>query len=246
MRLPLLALILIGSAAAAQDGPAGIAFELGLGAQSAPGYFGADTNVTGPTGSFALDRFTFGSLGTSGEDKLGLGFTGSFRYIGPRRAEDYDELTGLTDIDAALEVGGGVTYTGPNFEVYAVARRGLGGHEGYVGEIGGDLLFFPSDAVTLRVGPRLLAGDADYANTYFGVTAAEAAASSFVAFEATGGAMSRGFELSADYALTPDWGLTGTLRYDELLNDAANSPITQSSDQVTVGLVVTRDFSFGF
>ncbi|MEY1556128.1 MipA/OmpV family protein [Yoonia sp. R2331] len=246
MRHAILALVLTGSAATAQDGPAGIAFELGIGAQSAPGYFGSDSNQTGPTGSFALDRFTFGSLGTSGEDKTGLGVTGSFRYIGARTSDDYAELTGLNDIDAALEVGGGVTYTGPNFEVYAVARRGLGGHEGYVGELGGDLIFYPSQAVTLRVGPRLLAGDDDYAGTYFGVTAAEAAASSFSAFEASGGAMSRGVEISADYALTSDWGLTGTLRYDELLNDAARSPITQSADQVTVGLVVTRDFSFGF
>ena len=242
----MIALLLTGSAASAQDGAAGIAFNLGLGAQSAPGYFGSDTNETGPTGSFALDRFTFGSIGTSGEDRLGVGFTGSFRYIGPRRAEDYAELTGLTDIDAALEMGGGVTYTGRNFDVYAVARRGHGGHEGYVGELGGDLIFYPSEAVTLRVGPRLLAGDDTYAGTYFGVTAAESAASSFAAFDAEGGALSRGIEISADYAFTPDWGLTGTLRYDELLNDAANSPITQSSEQVTVGLVVTRDFSFGF
>ncbi len=246
MRTAIIALLLTTTPAFAQDGAAGIAFNLGLGAQSSPGYFGADGNVTGPTGSFKLQRFKLGSLGTSNEESLGLGFTGSFRYIGPRSADDYAELTGLDDIDPAIEVGGGVTYTGSNFDVYAVARRGLGGHEGYVGEIGGDLIFYPSDVLTLRAGPRLLAGDEDYAGTYFGVTAAEAAASSFTAFTPSSGVLSRGFEISAEYDLTPDWGLTGTLRYDELLGDAASSPITQSTDQVTVGLVVTRDFSFGF
>ena len=245
MRHLMIILAVTGTAASAQDN--GIAFTAGLGAQSAPGYFGAQDNVTGVTGSFSLDRLRFGPLDIGGgADSYGLGFTGSFRYIGERTAEDYAELPGLNDIDAAIELGGGVTYSAPGYEVYAVARRGLGGHEGTVGELGGDLIFYPNSDVTLRVGPRLLAGDDAYTGTYFGVTEDEAAASTFDAFDPSGGALSRGIEVSADYALTSEWGVTGTVRYDELLNDAANSRITQSSDQVTASIVIKRDFSFGF
>ncbi len=246
MRLMILAFALTASAAVAQDGPAGISFNAGLGVESSPDYFGADTSSVGATGSFSLDRLTFGSIGLGGGDDRGFGFTGSVNYIGGRSADDYSELTGLDDIDPALELGGGFSYTGDNFEVYAVARRGIGGHEGTVGEIGGDLIFYPNTATTLRIGPRLLAADDTYTSTYFGVTPDEAAASRFAAFAPEGGIVSRGVEISADYAITDDWGLTGTLRYDELLGDAARSPIVQSTDQLSVGLVVTRDFSFGF
>lgn len=244
----ILILILTATGAAAQDGGFALSFEGGLGAQSAPAYFGSDENEIGPTGSFALDRFRLGGFEIGGGDTLGLGLTGSFRYIADRRAEDYAELTGLSDIDAAIEVGGGLTYTFPDVEVFAIARRGFGGHEGYVAEVGGDLIVPLSDQLTLRAGPRLLAGDDTYTDTYFGVTAAEAATSAYSAYDPDGGALSRGVEVSADYDFNDDWGVIGTVRYDEWINDAAESPIVQggSSDGVTASIVITRDISFGF
>jgi len=48
------------------------------------------------------------------------------------------------------------------------------------------------------------------------------------------------------YQVTPDWGVLGILRYDQLQGDAADSPIVQSKDQTSVSLMVTRRFSFGF
>lgn len=249
MRLPIICLMLSTSAAMAQEGPAGIAFTFGLGAESTPGYFGSDSAVTGPAVSFSLDRFRWGSIGIGeGPEQDGLGFTGSFRFIGERSAEDFEELRPYETIDPALEMGGGLTFTTPGTESYAVVRRGIGGHEGYVAELGGDLIFYPSKAVTLRAGPRLLAGDDTFAQTYFGENFLESEAVPLAGggFAAGGGVLSRGVEIVADYDVTADWGITGTLRYDELLNDAANSPITQSKDQVTASIVVTRDFSFGF
>ena len=227
---------------------------LGIGPQSAPGYFGADSNDIGVTGNFNIQELNFGPLrlgGAEGGAAQGLGFTGSFRYIGERNGDEFRELTGTDPLDAALELGGGVTYTTDNFYVFALARYGVTGHDSLVGELGGDAIFRPSDPVELRVGPRLFFGDDDYAQRYFGVTAAEATANQaagydLTAYDAAGGLLSRGIEASAAYAFSEDWGVKATVRYDEFMNDAAESPIVrQGSDTATTAsLVVTRRFSF--
>ena len=91
MRLVAPLLTLLATGATAQEGSLGfgLAFDGGLGVQSAPGYFGAGENETGVTGSFELERFRLGGFAIGGEEVPGLGFTGSFRYIADRRAEDF-------------------------------------------------------------------------------------------------------------------------------------------------------------
>ncbi|MFZ3582260.1 MipA/OmpV family protein [Loktanella sp. DJP18] len=225
-------------------------FIVGIGPQSAPGYFGSDENEVGVSGTFAVQELNFGPLrfgGAEGGAPEGFGFSGSVRFIGERDGVKYRELAGTTPIDAALELGGGLTYATQNFQVFGLARYGVTGHESLVGEVGADLIFRPSDPVELRVGPRLFYGDDDYAQTYFGVTAAEAGnGNTLTAFDASGGMLSRGIEASASYAFSEDWGLQGKLRYDEFTNDAADSPIvTQGSDSATTASVlVTRRFNF--
>ena len=236
----------IASAAAAQN-----SVTVGLGPQSAPAYFGSDENEVGVTGNFSIQQLNFGPLrmgGSEGGAATGIGFTGSFRYIGERKAEDYPELTGLADLDAALEIGGGLTYTADNFEVFGLARYGVMGHSSLTGDLGANAILRPTDQLTLRVGPRLFFGDDEYAQRYFGVTATEAAnpGNTFTAYDATGGLLSRGFEVSADYAFNADYGVTATVRYDEYLNGAADSPIVQqgSSDAVTAAILLTHRFNF--
>jgi outer membrane scaffolding protein for murein synthesis (MipA/OmpV family) len=94
----------------------------------------------------------------------------------------------------------------------------------------------------------LFGGDDDYAATYFGVTGDEAGASSFDAFDASGGLISRGLEASVSYDFNEDWGVTGSVTYEEFLDSAADSPIVQqgSSDQMSVSVVVTRALEFNF
>lgn len=242
MRIFVLPFLFAATSVAAQDAEYGngVAFTLGLGASSTPNYFGSENSSVGPTGSFVPESFQFGSLsfGRNGGDANGLGFKGSFRYIGERTAADNPELAGIPDIDAALEVGGGLSYSTDNAEVYAVGRYGVIGHEAFVGEIGGDLILQPNSQTEFRFGPRVFFGDDTYANTYFG--------SAGDGYTATGGLLSRGLEASIAYDVTDNWGVVGTINYDELLNDAANSPIVQTTDQLGVSLVVTRKVSWSF
>lgn len=249
------AFAICGTSAVAQDRTLGVT--IGIGPQSAPTYFGADTADIDATGSFGLDRLTFGGLDIgSGEDPDGFGFKGGFRYIGERTADESPELAGLADIDAALELGGGVTYsylpdgTAQHWGNYAFAevRYGVVGHEAIVAELGADLIYAPNAQLEFRAGPRLFGGADEYADTYFGVTPDEATASDFTAFEATGGILSRGVEASVSYDFNDAWGVVGSVTYEEFLEDAAESPIVQqgSQDQVSVSLVVTRALEFNF
>lgn len=250
MRLCLIALICLPSLGAAQDAVPeaqdGISFTLGVGARSKPEYFGADENAIGPTGSFSLEQLEFGPISRGGGDGLGLQFKPSIGFVGARSADDYDELTGLEDVDFSFEIGGGLSFTAPAYEVFAKVRQGVSGHGAVVAEVGGDVFYRPSEDLTLSVGPRVFWGDEDYAQTYFGVTAAESAASGFDAFEAEAGIMRAGVEAKAEYQFNDNWGVTGKVSYDQLRDDAADSPISASDDQVSASVVLTRRITLGF
>jgi len=227
-------------------------FTIGAGISGSPGYFGADEMEVGPTGTFRFEYLRFGSLefgnpDPNAEDE-GLSFGASFRYVPERTSDDYAELDGLDDVDATFELGGSVAYTTPLYEVSAELRYGLGGHESFVAELGADVFHRPTDRLELSLGPRLLMGDSDYARTYFGVTEDEAGASDFDAYDPQGGLLTAGVEFGATYELTDLWGLEGNIRYDRYIGDAADSPIVQSEsdDQVSLDLLVTRRFDFSF
>ena len=229
-------------------GPA-LAFSLGAGVGSVPGYFGSDEAELSPEiafdfGAVRLGPFSFGDAGPE-EIEEGFGFRGSARYVPKRSPDDYHELEGLEDADAAIEVGGGVSFARSWWEVFAVGRFAIGGHESVVGELGMDLIARPSDRFTLSAGLRILIGSDDYAKTYFSVSIQEAAASSYEAFDATGGVLSSGVEVEATYQLTAAWALEGNVHLERLQNDAADSPITAENDQLSTNFAVTRRFNFG-
>lgn len=230
----------------AQEQGNGIAFRFGLGPSFQPGYFGDEDMEPGVGAAFTLERFRLGGLSLGGDDSFGLGFGGSLRVIGGRSADDFAELSGLADIDPALEIGGGLEFTAPGYEVFAKVRYGVIGHESFVAELGGDLVFRPSDQLSIKVGPRMLLGDDTYAQTYFGVSPTEADASDFTAFDASGGLVSTGAEAEATYAINDDWEVVSSLQYDVLREDAAASPLTRSNDMLSGRIVLTRRITLGF
>ena len=244
----LLATFLISSplAVTAQEQANGIEFRFGLGPSLKPGYFGDDDIDTGAAAKFELERLQLGGLALGGGGDYGFGLGGSVRIVGARSADDFSELEGLDDIDASLEIGGGLEFTAPNYDLFAKIRYGVVGHESFVAELGSDLYYRPSDQLTIKAGPRILLGDDDFAQTYFGVTEAEEDASIFDAFDARGGIISAGATAEATYAINDDWEVVGALQYDQLRADAADSPITQSDDQFSGSIVLTRKIKFGF
>lgn len=241
----------LAAPAMAQDGA--FTFTLRGGVGMSPEYFGSDEYKTGPDFGF---RFNYLGLRNGREfgnpdpwaDSLGWGVHGAFRYIPERDSSDYSELKGLDDVDAALELGLGLGYTAEYFTAFADVRRGFGGHESWVGEAGADAILRPSPDWRLTLGPRLFWGSDSYSDTYFGVSSSEASASGLSSYDADGGLLGAGVELGARYRITDNWGLEGALTWQQLQNDAADSPITDegSEDQWRVRVGLTRTFNLRF
>ncbi|MFT7145343.1 MAG: outer membrane scaffolding protein for murein synthesis (MipA/OmpV family) [Yoonia sp.] len=241
------ALIAAPVVAVAQDGQNEVSFRLGLGPNLAPSYFGDADQDAGLGFKFSLETVKVGPLSREMGAASGLGFGGSLRYISGRDAADFEELAGLEDIDPALELGGSVKYSAPYYELFASLRYGAVGHKSFVSEIGGDMIYRPTDKLRMSIGPRFLWGDDTYANTYFGVTGEESEANEvFDPFEAGSGMISSGAELEAVYEVSENWQVIGTITYDRLRGDAANSPITQSDEQLSTQIVLTRKITFNF
>ena len=245
--LVIAALIATPYFAVAQDGQNEVSFRLGLGPNLDPSYFGDADQDAGVGFKFSLERIKVGPISREPGAASGLGFGPSLRYIAGRDASDFDELAGLATIDPSLELGGRVKYSAPSYELFASLRYGAIGHESFVSEIGGDIIYRPTDNFTLSAGPRILWGDDTYASTYFGVAASEAGVgNSFAAFDASGGLVSAGAELEAIYALSDNWQVIGTVTYDKLRGDAADSPITEQDEQLSTQIVLTRKITFNF
>ncbi|TCD16150.1 MipA/OmpV family protein [Oricola cellulosilytica] len=237
-----------GGATADERGP-GIEFELGAGALTAPHYEGSSRYRVRP---FPLIRFGYLQLpngfALGGGDGQGLSAAPSFRYRAARKAEDAPELTGLRDVDAAVEIGGGLRYTAGNVRLFGDLRYGAIGHNGITGEIGADMIAAPAERLTVSAGPRLSFADDRYMRTYFGVTAGEAAASPFSAFAPSGGFKSAGVGTAARYQFDDRWALEAEASWNRLIGDAGNSPIVAagSRDQFSAGIGLVRKFSLGF
>ncbi len=236
--------------AAAQD--RALTLNLGVGLAAVPAYPGADRYEAQPDLNFSSGSLTWGTftLGTRrpSASQEGLSLGGSFRLIGSRDAADAPELAGLEEIDTAVELGLALTYQDRNWRAFGQIRQGFGGHDGITGTLGADLIFRPSNRITVTAGPRLHLGDADYAGTYFGVSAQEATQSDFGRFDAGGGLLGAGFQVRGSYETDGPWSVEGRISYERLQNSAADSPITQSgsADQWQLSIGLSRSFSLRF
>ncbi|MCA3694716.1 MipA/OmpV family protein [Aquidulcibacter sp.] len=86
--------------------------------------------------------------------------------------------------------------------------------------------------------------DKKYAQTYFGITSSQSAASSLPVYTAKSGAKDVGIDVLGSYKVTENYSVTGFVGYRRLLSEAADSPIVKrgDKDQVTFAIGITRSF----
>ncbi len=85
----------------------------------------------------------------------------------------------------------------------------------------------------------------DYMTSFFGVTAAQSAASGLARYTPDAGFKDVSAGLTAAIDLSDRWTLLLTGRYTHLIGDAADSPVVESESQFFGGLGLAYKFSLG-
>ncbi|MBO6676009.1 MAG: MipA/OmpV family protein [Rhizobiales bacterium] len=232
---------------------------LGLGAGFTPDYQGSDEyrvmalpvitarNVFGFNFTpFALSYNLAQYNSAGGAWSVGFGPRVAFDF--GRDQDDNVALAGLGDVDSSILPGGFVNLRlGPALATASFGQDVADGHDGAVVDLGLSTFVPVTQQITLMPGITASWADDDYMQSYFGITAAQAATSAYGAYNAEAGLKSVGANVNAIYAINENWAANTRLSYERLLGDAADSPIVDgpgSANQFSVMFGVTRGFSF--
>lgn len=223
-----------------------------LGPQLVPSYPGADTVSVRPLIDFSRARgdtpFTFEAADESAGFALlrrgGMAIGPAIGFEGSRTRGDVGAP--VDKVGFTVEAGAFIQYQlSETIRLRAELRKGIGGHEGWVGSLGGDYVMRSGDAWLVAFGPRLTLADDRYHRAYFGVSAEDAAATGSRRFRADGGVQAVGVTTNVLRQLTPRWGVYAYARYDRLAADAGRSPLAReygSRNQLSGGVAATYTF----
>ncbi len=229
---------------------------IGAGLRFSPKYPGADELGLGPLPFFDIrdagDPLTF----ESPDEGAGFGLLSddSAFNIGPavnfqgKRDED-DVGANVGNVGFTVEAGAFAEYyVMPNLRLRAEGRRGIGGHDAFVGDITADFIIRDRDTYVFSIGPRARWGEGKYQRAYFGVDPATAAATGLAPYRPGGGFHAAGVAAGLTYMIGSNWGLHGFAGYDRLIGDAADSPIVRtfgSRNQFSAGAGLFYSFGVG-
>ena len=121
---------------------------------------------------------------------------------------------------ATAEVGGFFDYWPTRWlRARVELRQGIGGHHGVVSDETVDVVVPVSPQWTLSGGPRLTVATADANRPYFGIDAAQSAASGLPVFDVGGGVRSFGAGTQARYQWNAQWASHAFVEYTRLTGD---------------------------
>jgi MipA family protein len=207
------------------------------------GYPIIDIHKPGTLPDFFGGRDSFGfSLVNLGQFKFGL----VGKYVSERREASYAGLTGLGDVNYAVQLGGFAEFWAvPWLRLRGEVRQGFGGEKGITGDLFLDAVA-TAGQFRFAAGPRLTLQSSAAVTPYFSVTPTQSALSGLPVYNASGGFYSYGVGGQVDYFLNQQWATYALVEYERISGSAANSPIVTargSPDQFTFGLGATYSFS---
>jgi MipA family protein len=149
-------------------------------------------------------------------------------------------LAGMGNVQASTEAGVGVGY-GP---LMVVARQSLGerGAKGAQVDMTVEIPWSLSDRLGLRFALGATWANRDYMQTYFGVTAAQARATSFAVYTPKSGCRKVEASVGAEYALASRWKLQANVGLSRLGDDAAASPLVGRRNGASAALAMAYEF----
>jgi MipA family protein len=197
---------------------------------------GSADQFRSPRDSASIALIDFGDLRAGPAGKL----------VASRKADNYSELNGLGDVSTAIELGGFIEYFPVDwFRTRGELRQGFGGHHGVVADWSADFIVPVIQRLIVSAGPRFTWESTGATSPYFGVDAAQAAATGLSIFDAKGGAHSAGAGAQVSYRINPQWEAHSYVEYERLLGDAAKSPLVTvrgSPNQTTFGVGASYSF----
>lgn len=163
---------------------------------------------------------------------------------GSRKASDVG--ANLPKVGFTIEVGAFAQYAiSESFRLRSEVRKGIGGHRGWIGNIGADFVKRDGDKWLFSVGPRVTLSNSKYQQAYFGVSPSVSQISGLPAYQADGGVTAVGVASGYLRQFSPRWGISTYAKYDRLVGDAAQSPIVRqlgSRNQLHGGIGLTYTF----
>ena len=147
-------------------------------------------------------------------------------------------LRGLGDVDARPEIGVFYNYSlSPSLALTSSLRYGSGNDKsGMVLDVGAAYSMLLAPQWRLGLGVTATVANADYMQSYFGVTPAQSARSGYAPYTASAGLRDVRASAALTYSITPRVAITTALSASSLQSDAKDSPITRKRSTAT-GLV---------
>ena len=256
--LPGAVLALLATTALAADQRQGNVLTLGGGVDVAPRYSGSDKSRV--TAAQVVDYAMANGFFISTTRGLGYGnrvgnldYSAALSYRAGRKDRDVssdsiasgsDYLRGMGDIKGSAVVVPGLGYRVTdwlNVQLQAevpVSERDNG--EAVHFGIASPLYTSPENSVTLALTGSW--GSSKYMQTYYGVSAAQSAASGFARHDAGSGIYAYSLNLDWTHKLTSRWSLLAAAGVTQLTGEAGDSPIVQRKTSPVGSLKVTYSF----
>jgi MipA family protein len=210
--------------------------------------FGArKDNGTPPRFVGAHDSASFAVLNL-GEFKFGP----ALKFVRARKASDDAKLTGLPDVDLAVQAGGFAEFWPVTWlRLRGEVRQGFGGETGATGDAFLDAVI-PLGPFRMSGGPRLTAQSTKAVSPYFSITPAASAGSAVAGlpqlpvYGASGGLYSYGAGGKLEYFIDRHWTAFAFGEFERLTGSVADSPLVimrGSPNQVTAGVGAAYSFT---
>jgi outer membrane protein len=245
-------------AAAQPPDPAGATFVIGAGAAVGPRYSGSAQTSVAPV--LLLDYSTAGGFYASSMRGLGYGgqagafsYSAALGYRGERTQKDQSallgnsgssRLRGMGDIKGNASAVLGLAYAAlPGISLglsadLPMSRKDNG--KNLHAMVSGELYSQGAQRVSLSLAAGF--ADSNYAQTYYGVSAAQAASSRFRAYRPGAGLYEVAVELSWEHRIDARWGITSMFAATRLVRDAGRSPVAERKSAPSAALYATYTY----